>query len=420
MPAESMTTYAAMLKEFYSPDRVAKMILKDSPLMAMLTKRSITGESLDIPLLYGGTAGSSATFSTALNNRSETKSGKFVVTTANDYALANVDRKVMLASRDNKGAFMSASRAAIDMALAQIKRSLAISLYREGYGVRAQGATLASGNTVWSLSNKEDAVNFQVGDKIQVAETKTGALRAASEATITKIDRNAGTLTFGADLTSTISGLAATDYIFRSGDHASGSKLLMTGLQGWLPSTAPTSGDSFFGLDRSVDADMLGGVRDDGQGKLLYEALIDGQNQVNTIGGGNANKAFVHPNKFARLIKELEAQATRPRPVDREVSVRQGSKAKVGFSGIVVQGNMGALEVYPDRFCPVDQCFLLQMEDWKLNYIGKDLVDFVNRDSDDGMLLEPAGDEYQIRFVAYPQVSCNAPGHSGVITNFGV
>ena len=77
--AQTMTNFAAMLKEYYSPDRVAKLILSDSPFLAMVPKKSIVGESWDLPIVYAGTAGRSSEFLTAQNNKTQTSSTKFQI-----------------------------------------------------------------------------------------------------------------------------------------------------------------------------------------------------------------------------------------------------------------------------------------------------------------------------------------------------
>ena len=48
----------------------------------------------------------------------------------------------------------------------------------------------------------------------------------------------------------------------------------LSGLGAWLPSSAPGSTDSFFGVNRSSDATRLGGIRFDGSSLPLEEALI--------------------------------------------------------------------------------------------------------------------------------------------------
>lgn len=406
--AQTMANFAAMLKEYYSPDRVAKMILEDSPFLAMVPKKAIVGESWDLPIIYAGTAGRSAAFATAQAQKTQTSSVKFQITTSPDYSLASLNRRVMLASRSNAGAFLPAAKAVVDDALMQLRRSLAITSFRDGTGVKGQVA--ASTATTLTLSNREDAVNFQVGERVTVTDD-TVPTTVRGTAAITGINRSTGVLTFAA----IPAGSVANDVISTESDL----NAVQSGLGAWLPDAAPGAA-AFFGVDRTTDSDMLGGVRFDGTGMLRYEALIDGQSEIGMIGGGRPTHAFCNPVDFRAVIKELEAQVTRPRMVYKDMPVRKGSKAMVGFQGVEIQGDSGVIELFSDRFCPPNKAYVLQLDEWRLAHIGNELVDIVGRDSDEGMLVESATDGYEIRAVSYPQLATGAPGHSGVVHNWGL
>lgn len=410
---QNMSNYNAILKEYYVPDRVSTMILSSSPAMAMMPKKEVEGADWARPIIYAGTAGRSGTFNTALTNKGQTASVKFQITQYNDYALASVDRKTMLASKGNLGAFLPAAKTNIDAAIMQLRKSLAICLYRDGSGWRGQISTLTSGNTVITLVNVTDGVNFQVGDIIQLAAAKTGGSVRSGTATITAVDRNAGTLTFGSDITVSISGAAAGDYIFASGDYG----IMYPGLEAWAPTTAPSS-TSFFGVNRTIDS-MLSATRFDGTGLLRYEALIEAQSQTSAIGDGRPTHAFCNPVDFRQLVLELEAQVRRFRDADVSVPVRKGSNAAVGFTGIIIQGDAGTIQVFPDRFCLPNRCYILQLEDWTVAHMGPELVSLVSRASDEGMLVETTSDGYEVRVTSYPSLSCAAPGRSAVLYNWG-
>ena len=93
--------------------------------------------------------------------------------------------------------------------------------------------------------------------------TRTGTPRP-TQAQIVGIDRNAGTLTFSGNLSTLVSGVAAGDYIQRSGDFMKAAP----GIQNWLvpPALRPTAAaqDSFYGQDRSPDRTRMMGVYHDG------------------------------------------------------------------------------------------------------------------------------------------------------------
>lgn len=413
--SQTIANYSAILKEYYNPDRVAKMILSSSPLVAMVPKKQIFGSSWELPIIYAGTGGRSATFSTALANKGQTASTKFQITTSQDYALASVDRKVMLTSQSNLGAFLPAAKTNIDAAITQLRRSIAINVYRNGSGSRGAIASFTAGPpSVITLTNQAAAVNFQVGDVLILSAVRVGGTPRTGTVTVSGIDRSAGTITVAEALGTAISGASDGDWIFCEGDYND----VMTGLEGWLPDTAPGA-TPFFGVNRSIDADMLGGIRFDGSGSLRYEALIEAQSQIAALGDGRPTHAFCNSADYRAVILELDAQVRRYRDADVSVPVRRGTNAAVGFNGVVVNGDAGEFQLFPDRFCPTGLCYILQLEDWKMCHIGPELVDLVGRESDEGMLVETTQDGYEVRITSYPQLACSAPGHSGVIYNFG-
>src|SRR3990172_7760576 len=98
--AETVGTYSAMLKEFYTDEKVENLVLSNSPALAMFPKNTkIEGEVWDIPLVYGDPAAGSALFATGQSHKGNTKTTKFQVTMQDDYSFAAISRKVMLASR---------------------------------------------------------------------------------------------------------------------------------------------------------------------------------------------------------------------------------------------------------------------------------------------------------------------------------
>lgn len=408
---QTMSNYASMLKEYYNTDRVAKLVLESSPLLAMLPKKEIFGESFDTAMLIGDTAGHSASFSTAQTNKGQSVPVKFQLTTKTVYGLASLERRLMLASRTNAGAFLPAARTNIDGAFRQVRRDMAIHAFRDGSGARGRVSTFSAG--VIQLSVIPDAVNFTLGDVLKFCATKTGGSVEAGTFTVTAINTSAGTLT------GTSAGgvsIDANDYIYVDGDYDA----VPFGLAKLFPATAPTSGDSLYGLDRSIHPTMLAGVISNGSGKLRYEALIDAASDVGTVGDGSPTHVFMHPTDMRAMVKEMEAQVVRPRPVASSVPVSRGSKAAVGFDGIVVTTDVGDIECYSDRFAEPNKPYMLELNTLRLCHIGPQLADIVGRESDEGMLTEGSSDGYEVRVAAYENIVSEAPGHNAVIINFGL
>lgn len=390
-----MTSFAAALKQHYTADRVENMVYKDNPLLAMIPKyEQFGGENLKLPIKYGIPQGRSATFATAQANKTNTQLKAFLLTRNKDYALASIDNETIEASKGNANAFMEAATTEIDGAIEAATRSLAIAMYGSGSGSIGQCNANATSTTL-QLKNVEDVTNFEVGMEIVVSTADGGGSVKSGSVTVTGVNRDSGALTVDA-LTAIDggSGVAADDYIFVEGDYDSKIK----GLLAWVPSTAPTSGDSFFSVDRSADASRLAGIRYDGSSEPIEEALIGAAARV-AREGGKPDVCFMSYSKFADLEKALGSKV---QYVDAHVN------AEIGFRGILIHGPRGPIKVIPDQNCPDDRAFMLSMQFWKLYSLGKapKILD------SDGLkfLRESSADSVEVRVGYYAQMGCRAPG----------
>jgi hypothetical protein len=396
-----MTSFASFLKVYYTPQRLENMTYKDNALLAMVSKREdFYGKNMPVPIQYGNPQNRSANISTALNGSSTSSLTDFVLTRNKDYSVAFIDSETIKASKNNKGAFMEATTTEINSAMKSLVRALAVDLYGTGSGSRGQVTTGGTGTSI-VLKDTEDVTNFEVGMEIVFSTADGGGSVKSGSVTVTAVDRDSGTLT--TDAQSAIaggSGTANDDYIFAEGDYDSKIK----GLSAWIPSSAPTSGDSFFSVDRSVDASRLAGIRYDGSAQPIEEALVDGASRI-AREGGTPDHVFMSYAKYADLEKALGSKV---QYVDLKVN------AEVGFRGIVINGPRGPIKVIPDQNCPSDTAFMLQLDTWKLWSLDKcpHIQDL------DGlkMLRQASADGVEIRIAYYAQLACDAPGYSGRIT----
>lgn len=405
--ALDLTSFDPALKQHYTSDRVQNMVYKDNPFLAMVAKmENFGGRNLPIPILHGNPQGRSATFATAQANKGNSLLKDFVLTRVSDYSLASIDNETIKASMGNANAFLEAATVEIDGAIHSAARSLAISMFRDSSGyigqVSAEPSEAAS--TVITLKETEDVTNFEVNQVINIFSAKSaGSQRSVDGSTvnltISSVDRDAGTITIS-DAYDASGTIAADDFIFVQGDR--GAKL--SGLEDWLPTTAPTAGDSHFGVDRSVDVTRLAGIRKTGTDKPVEEALIDLASRIAREGGA-PDVCFVNYEKFADLEKSLGSKV---QYVDLQVS------ADIGFRGIMIHGPRGPIRVVADQNCPGGLGFMLQMNTWKLYSLGKAPMIL---DSDGlKMLRESSADAVEVRVGYYAQLGCRAPGFSGVTT----
>lgn len=394
--ALDLTTFSAALKQHYTNDRVENMVYRDNPLLAMIPKyESFGGENLKLPIKFGIPQGRSKTFSTAQSNKTNTQYKAFLLTRAKDYSLASIDNETIEASKGNSNAFMEAATSEIDGAIEAVTRSLAIDIYGSGSGSRGQSSASSTGTSI-TLSDVEDVTNFEVGMELVFSTADGGGAVKSGAVTVNGVDRDSGILTVDA-LTAIDggAGVAANDFIFQEGDY----DLAIKGLRGWLPNTAPTSGDSFFGVDRSSDVTRLAGIRFDGSALPIEEALIEAASRVGRE-GGRPDYCFMSYSKFADLEKALGSK----------VQYYEHKVGEIGFRGILIHGPRGPINVIPDQNCPSDRAFMLSMSYWKLYSLGKcpKILD------SDGlkMLRESNADAVEVRVGYYAQLGCRAPGYN--------
>ena len=228
--------------------------------------------------------------------------------------------------------------------------------------------------------------------QLKLNATKTGSSGTLSTAvTVDGINRDTGVITLSASAS-----LTANHFIYQEGDYDAKIK----GLNAWVPSTAPASTDSFFGVNRSSDATRLGGIRFDGSSLPIEEALIGGASRV-AREGGKPDVCFMNYSNFADLEKALGSKVSY---VDVKAS------PEIGFRGILVHGPRGPIKVIPDQNCPKDVAFMLQMDVWKLYSLGKapKILD------SDGLkfLRDSSADSVEVRVGYYAQLGCRGPGYN--------
>ena len=415
----------AALKELYTGDDYMKdLVYKKNPLLALIPKdespSGFAGKYIPVPLVYGTPQGRSATFSTAQTNQTAPSLASFFVYRVSNYQLATITNELIEATKDNAGAFVDESKLVMDTSFRNISNDLAHDLFGNPQFSRGQLASITSGVIV--LTNANDIVNFEVG-MVLVSYSVSGSTATISTGGalgyVIAVNRSAGTLTVSA----TQGGSAGTpstwsasfpylavqgDINFASGGLSTSSvgALKVSGLGAWLPTVAPTSGDSFWGIDRSVDVTRLAGVRFDGSAESIEEALVDGSSLV-AREGGQPDMCFMNFASYAALEKSLGAKV-------QYVDVKH-EEADIAFAGIRIHAPYGPITVIPDRNCPPLTAYLLQMDVWKLRSLGRaPHILTYGLEGLEGLRVGNA-DALEIRIGYYANLICSAPGWNCVI-----
>jgi hypothetical protein len=414
----------AALKELYTGDDYMKdLVYKKNPFLALVPKdespSGFAGKYIPVPLIYGTPQGRSATFSTAQTNQTAPALASFFVYRVSNYQLVTITNELLEATKDDAAAFIDESKLNMDTGIRNISNDLSHDLFTPTTGERGQISVISTG--LITLVDPNTVVNFEVGMILvsyRVSGSTPTVVSGGALGYVIAVNRSAGTVTVSA----TQGGNAGTpsswstsdkylavqgDINFVSSGLATANALKVAGLGDWIPTTAPTTGDSFWGVDRSVDVTRLAGVRFDGSAESIEEALIDGSALV-AREGGQPDMCFMNFASYSALEKSLGAKV-------QYVDVKH-EEADIAFAGIRIHAPYGPITVVPDRSCPSQTAYLLSMDTWKLRSLGKmPHILTYGLEGLEGLRVGNA-DALEIRIGYYGNLICNAPGWNCVVS----
>lgn len=393
MAAATPTTHEAILKQLYPFDQVVRAMYENNTAWALMPKKyDAYGENWKLPVRVAHTAGRSNSFVNAKANKAGSVLVAFQINPVKNYSLYSVDGLLQRQTENNKGAFVEAFSFELESALDAMNRNLGYSVYGNGGGAVGQ---ISAGSTVSSATitmlNINDIVKIEKGMILgtSTADGTSGSYKTGT-VTVLSVDRDAGTITATGNWNAGIPTVAASDYIFPDGDFGLGCK----GFSAHIPSTAPTSGDSFNGIDRSVDPTRLAGSRVDGRG-LSPEEQLQKMAQVGMRNGGKVTHCFMNDVDFLNLDLSLGS---------RRVYADATTDVGIGFTGIKVATGMGPIECYADYNCPQGVAYGLALKEWAA--AGPGQFPFILATDGTKLLREDGADAFEGRIVAYYQIQC--------------
>ena len=422
-----MSTYAnptnqvyALKEKYDNPTNYMKdLVYAKNPLMALLPKdespEGFAGKYIPVPLVFATPAGRSATFANAQSNQTAPQGASFFVYRVSNYQIVTITNELLEATKNNAAAFVDEATLNMDTGFRNISNDCAGDLFRSGTGSRGQiaaaGYSKSSSTVTITLASTSQVTQFEVGMTLVACATDGGAPSTDTVA-LTGINRSTGVITGTASTgSSALSGnWAALSYLAVQGDVAAGgstgtsSYLKIAGLAAWLPYGGPAGGDSFWGVDRTADTVRMAGFSADYSNESIEEGLIDLLFNIN-LQGGSPDYVFCNFTTYQALIKELGAKV-------QYVQVMH-DEADISFEGVKVISAYGPATVIPDRNCPSQMAYALQLDTWKLRSLGK--VPHVLTYGLEGLEGVRVGnaDALEIRIGYYANLICSAPGWSG-------
>jgi hypothetical protein len=413
MATSSITDFEKALKDLYDDKNVADLTLKRRVLFGMLPKRTdFGGRQMPIVTVTADGGGRAAAFSTAQGNITAPGINAFELKRVNNYALSRMSGEAVEATIRDKYAFLGALEQSVNGAMNALSNSVETQLFRSGSGSIATIGAIGPGSetdAVVALGEEEDIVNFEVGMKIQLSATDGSTLRAATTVTVDGVDRSLGRITCSAVITG-ITGAAVGDFIYQEGDaQAGGTAKCISGLAAWLPETV-SSGESFFGVDRSIDT-RLSGQFHDGSAQDIDDALLFAASKAARM-GGSPDTCIMNHVQYRRLqerssdgngiggmkqYSEVNAQSTK------------GTIANIGYRAIAVQGDNGVVNVVSSNKCQAELAWMLELNTWCLASL-EEPVRFLDTDKQGRLLRVSDDDAVETRLVSRAQLYTTSPG----------
>ena len=436
------------LKQFYSEStELMNVMLKSGPFFGLVTKEMISGGAgnsggtnsypntgqggYPVPILGSGGASPSQNITSAISNTAAARTYQMQVPIVTTYNTLNIGRQLVMATRNDQGAFQDAVKVESDAALISTANQMAQNMYRNTSGVvgtiNSLGVTAAG---AIQLSQVTDAVNFQP-DMALNAFTVSGGVYTpvqnnppgSPQAYVISVDRGLGVIyvstsqggsggvpgswTAGCVLIG--DGNSTAQY----SDSATNGYGMAEGFLTWIPDlpglrpapNLPSTINFLNNQDRSKDVVALAGVVLPQPSETIEDTLIDLCSEVYRVGGGTVDHIFMNPVNHRALEKELTSRRIYMQP-----SMATNDQG-IGFPAIEISTASGPVKIVQDRWAPVNRAFAVELDTWKI--IAYDELGFLSYL--DGLdFLRTGADSAQARVGIDWNMICKAPGHNGV------
>ena len=403
---DTLLSADAVLKQHYAGGPLLNLAAQKNPTFGLLTKknkRSTTtggGRSWTQPIRISYPGGGSSDFGTAIaatNNASGF--GVFTVTRKSHYRLAKMQTELLEATETGAEDAFEDMIDELDKGIEAEANYLNFRLFRTSGGSAGQITNTNLATTIATVSDPSDLWAYVKNDVVNLSATDgTGSLKTGS-LTVASVQRSAGTITFTANISTGVTTAATNDFLFLAGDYC----LAMSGFKDWVPDSTPTS-TLFYGQDRSLEPEMLGGLRVDASqsNAPVHEVLIDMMAKADQF-GAELDCIVMHPLATGDLTKQLEGKWV--------IVKAQGydGDADVGYKGWNVSLNGREVTIFTDRMCPQKHIYGLTIETWTIFSAGTAPM-FIQRRTGSILKVSENSDAVEARIGEYINTSNKGPG----------
>lgn len=401
--AQDLAGLTAVMLQRFTHDYVVKLGWRKFPFLGMIRKDTSGGGLGDkYAVRVAGNQAASTSFAEAQSQAASKKTNykAFEIVPVDSYGVVHVKGKAIAAAKAKGLSLVKPVSSEIEDILDTVKTDAERKMFRDGSGIIGQGdgAYTVAGTTL-TLADKSQARLFKIGMTVGATSAASANPRVGS-AVITGVDVDAGTLETGSNWSTQITSLNNSDYLFRYKDFlAANDKLNIKGLEGWCPATAPTSGDSFHSVDRSVAPQLLAGTRYDGSGDSIEEALTNAQSAGAAVASANPRICFLAPENMRDLINSL---GSKKEYTDLPIMGEKGPIANIGFRALRIVGDQSDIGVMAHPYCQIHTGWMFDPDLITLSSYGA-YPALITRDGND-VLRIAADDGIEARVGGFPEV----------------
>ena len=400
------------LKQWYiKGGGINRLMYQKDAFLSRLKKLPATnvvgGKEIILPVRVGRSPTASKNFAKA-QEQAKARTGErksWMLKVDEDYGVFRVENKAILASKNDRGAFVRLLMDEADSALMDMHQRLCRDIFASTAGV-SETVKSRSGSTI-TLNRAHEATSFDIGDAVEFY-TSAGVARAGNPYIVTKIDRSGLVVTFDKAVNSAV---VANDLMYREGDRGVET---LTGLQSWIPKTITGLG-MLNNIDRSIDPLRLAGHRlQMAQNAKFATSIRKVATRINQLTGENPTIAVMSPLVAHEVAVENESQIR----FDDAKGSGAAQKISAGIGNLSIKTAKGDIELVTSSFCPVDVIFVLNEADLALYYLSEgmnnDMV-FFSTYGNDGNIFDRASDASGIegRLERYCALGLQNPGVHG-------
>jgi hypothetical protein len=294
---------------------------KDDPYLNRTKKdTSGFGEGRYVVVRIGDVAGVGGSFNVALRNQGPTQEKRFFVTERSIYTVFSMDGAFLRKHKGKPNTLLEGYKSQANSAKYGFQKLVEHAAWNDVGGTLGQVATtINTTNTAMVVPFRATKALFGInlqGKKLTFSTDAGNGTSPAGElndgsnpyrVTVVAEDPQSNSVTVtgdngGTTLATAVVGITNTAYVFVDGFYAQS----LSGKRAWNPIAAPTTSDSFFGLDRTVSPHKLSGWRVTSKGNMmatLTYALSQGD-----MADLEQPFAFVHGDDWWNFMQEQDAK----------------------------------------------------------------------------------------------------------------